>query len=129
MILLIVAVLFTYISFELINNTVRLTIFSKRFSINTMKLVGASWSFIRWPFLRQAITLGIISAVGADVVICLFLHWWQVIEPELHTVVGWQMLSVVATAVLIFGLLITMLCTYVSLGKYLRMSSNELYHV
>lgn len=129
MILLIIAVLFTYISFELINNTVRLTIFSKRFSINTMKLVGASWGFIRWPFLRQAITLGIISAVGADVVICLFLHWWQAIEPELHTVVSWQMLSVVAVAVLIFGLLITMLCTYVSLGKYLRMSSNDLYHV
>lgn len=129
MILLIIAVLFTYISFELINNTVRLTIFSKRFSINTMKLVGASWGFIRWPFLRQAITLGIISAVGADVVICLFLHWWQAIEPELHTVVNWQMLSVVAVAVLIFGLLITMLCTYVSLGKYLRMSSNDLYHV
>lgn len=129
MILLIIAVLFTYISFELINNTVRLTIFSKRFSINTMKLVGASWGFIRWPFLRQAITLGIISAVGADVVICLFLHWWQAIEPELHTVVDWQMLTVVAAAVLLFGLLITMLCTYVSLDKYLRMSSNELYHV
>ena len=50
-ILLIIAALFTYISFALINNTVRLTIFSKRFIINTMKLVGASWGFIRRPFL------------------------------------------------------------------------------
>lgn len=129
MVLLVIAVLFTYISFELINNTVRLTIFSKRFSINTMKLVGASWRFIRKPFLNRAITLGVISAIGADAVICLGLYWWQTIEPEIHVVVGWQMLAVVAAAVLVFGLLITMLCTYVSLSKYLRMSSNELYHV
>lgn len=127
--LLIVAALFTYISFELINNTVRLTIFSKRFTINTMKLVGASWGFIRRPFLRQAITLGVLSAVGADALLCLGLHWWERYEPELHAVVGWSAMAVMAASVLVFGLLITTLCTYVSLGKYLRMSSNELYHV
>lgn len=127
--LLIVAALFTYISFELINNTVRLTIFSKRFTINTMKLVGASWGFIRRPFLRQAVTLGVISAVGADALLCFGLHWWERYEPELHAVVGWPAMAVMAASVLVFGLLITTLCTYVSLSKYLRMSSNELYHV
>ena len=68
-ILLIIAALFTYISFALINNTVRLTIFSKRFTINTMKLVGANWSFIRRPFLTQSFTLGVTSAIIADVLI------------------------------------------------------------
>lgn len=127
--LLVIAALFTYISFELINNTVRLTIFSKRFSINTMKLVGASWGFIRRPFLRQAVTLGVISAVGADAILCLGLRWWEKFEPELHAVLGWPAMAVMAASVLVFGLLITTLCTYVSLGKYLRMSSNDLYHV
>jgi len=128
-ILLIIAALFTYISFELINNTVRLTIFARRFLINTMKLVGASWNFIRRPFLKQALTLGIISALLADVLIFVALRWWAKVEPELHTVVDWKVLGIVGAAVFVFGLLITFLCTYVSLGKYLRMSSNELYHV
>ena len=65
-ILLIIAALFTYISFALINNTVRLTIFSKRFIINTMKLVGASWNFIRRPFLAQRYNLGLVSAILTD---------------------------------------------------------------
>ena len=128
-ILLIIAALFTYISFTLINNTVRLTIFSKRFLINTMKLVGASWSFIRRPFLKQAFLLGIISAVVADGFIMLGLHSWQQFEPEIRTVVTDQVILIVGASVVVFGLLITFLCTYGSLSKYLRMSSNELYHV
>ncbi len=129
MVLLIIAALFTYISFELINNTVRLTIFSKRFSINTMKLVGASWGFIRRPFLRQSVTLGVVAAILADVLIWLGLHWWCKVEPELNAIVDARVIGIVAVAVLVSGLIITFLCTYVSLGKYLRMSSNELYHV
>lgn len=70
-ILLVIAGLFFYISFTLINNTVRLTIFSRRFIINTMKLVGASWGFIRRPFLKQGVVLGLTSAVIADAVLFL----------------------------------------------------------
>lgn len=128
-ILLIIAALFTYISFALINNTVRLTIFSKRFSINTMKLVGASWGFIRQPFMKRALLLGAVSAVIADAVIIAGVQWMTKYDPDINTVIDENVLGIVAIAVLVFGLLITTLCTYASLGKYLRMNSNELYHV
>jgi len=128
-ILLIIAALFTYISFALINNTVRLTIFSRRFIINTMKLVGASWSFIRRPFLNQGLLLGVISAIIADAIIIGGVYWARTYEPEINTVIDMQVMTIVGVSVLVFGLLITFICTYVSLSKYLKMSSNELFHI
>ena len=129
LILLIIAALFTYISFELINNTVRLTIFARRFIINTMKLVGASWNFIRRPFLKQALFLGIVSAILADLFIYFGVQWLQKFDPEINAVIDNKLLIIVGVTVLAFGLLITFLCTYASLSKYLKMSSNDLYHV
>ena len=128
-ILLIIAALFTYISFALINNTVRLTIFSRRFIINTMKLVGASWGFIRRPFLNQGLLLGVLSAIMADLIIMAGDYWAPTYEPEINNVVDMQVMTIVGLSVLLFGLLITFLCTYFSLSKYLKMSSNELYHI
>ena len=121
-ILLIIAALFTYISFALINNTVRLTIFSKRFTINTMKLVGASWSFIRRPFLAQSFTLGITSAIGG-------LYWLHTFEPQIGAVIDLKAIAIVSAAVFLFGIAITYLCTLFSLNRYLKMSSNELYYI
>ena len=69
------AVILTFISFALINNTIRLTIYSKRFLIHTMKLVGASWSFIRRPFLRRNFWIGVLSAVLADAVLWGAAYW------------------------------------------------------
>lgn len=128
-ILLIIAALFTYISFALINNTVRLTIFSKRFIINTMKLVGASWNFIRRPFLANGFTLGIISAILADALIIGGLYWLHNFEPQIHAVIDLKVIAIVSASVFLFGLIITFLCTYFSLNKYLKMSSNELYYI
>ena len=127
-ILLIIAALFTYISFALINNTVRLTIFAKRFLINTMKLVGASWNFIRKPFLIQSLTLGIISAILADGVIIGGLYWLRNFEPNIDTIIDLNAVLIVSGCVLVFGILITCLCTLFSLNKYLKMRSNELYY-
>lgn len=128
-ILLVLAALFTYISFALINNTVRLAIFSKRFIINTMKLVGAKWSFIRRPFLANGATLGIFSGVIADGILYSGFIWLQKYEPEINLVVNKETLIIVGGSVLIFGLIITTLCTLVSLQKYLKMSTNRLYHI
>ena len=110
LILLIIAALFTYISFELINNTVRLTIFARRFIINTMKLVGASWNFIRRPFLKQALFLGIVSAILADLFIYFGVQWLQKFDPEINAVIDNKLLIIVGVTVLAFGLLITFLC-------------------
>ena len=128
-ILLIIAALFTYISFALINNTVRLTIFSKRFIINTMKLVGASWGFIRRPFLVQSFTLGIASAIFADGLIIGGLYWLHNFEPQIDAVIDLKAMIIVTAAVFFFGIIITYLCTLFSLNKYLKMSSNELYYI
>ena len=64
-VLLILAILLTFVSFSLISNTVRLSVYANRFVIHTMKLVGASWGFIRKPFLRQAVIVGVIAAILA----------------------------------------------------------------
>lgn len=128
-ILLIIAALFTYISFALINNTVRLTIFSKRFIINTMKLVGASWSFIRRPFLVNGFTLGIVSAIFADTAILSGLYWLHNFEPNIHAVIGFKDIVVVSAAVFLFGIIITFFCTFFSINKYLKMNSRELYYI
>ena len=128
-ILLIIAALFTYISFALINNTVRLTIFSKRFTINTMKLVGASWSFIRKPFLTKSFTLGIVSAILADALLIVGLYWLYNFEPQISAVIDIKVIVIVSAAVFLFGIIITYLCTLFSLNKYLKMSSNDLYYI
>src|SRR5574344_61906 len=128
-ILLIIAALFTYISFALINNTVRLTIFSKRFIINTMKLVGASWGFIRRPFLARSFLLGIVSAILADALIAAGIYWLYKFEPQINAVINLHAILIVFGAVFLFGIIITYLCTLFSLNKYLKMSSNELYYI
>ena len=128
-ILLIIAALFTYISFALINNTVRLTIFSKRFTINTMKLVGASWSFIRKPFLTKSFTLGIVSAILADTLLIIGLYWLYNFEPQISAVIDFKVIVIVSAAVFLFGMIITYLCTLFSLNRYLKMSSNDLYYI
>lgn len=129
MILLIIAALFTYISFALINNTVRLSIFSQRFIISTMKLVGARWSFIRRPFLVKGFVLGVVSAVLADAILYGAIQWFHHIEPDLYLVLNINTMLITAAAVFVFGLVISVFCTLISLQRYLRMSTNELYYV
>lgn len=81
-VLLIIAALLTVVSFSLINNTIRLSIYARRFAIHTMKLVGASWGFIRLPFLRMAVGLGLLSAVMALIVLGAGMLALYNYEPE-----------------------------------------------
>ena len=123
------AVILTFISFALINNTIRLTIYSKRFLIHTMKLVGASWSFIRRPFLRRNFWIGVLSAVIADAVLWGAAYWLVSYEPELIRVITPEVMLLVSVAVLVFGVLITWLCALLSINKYLRMKASTLYYL
>ncbi len=123
------AVILTFISFALINNTIRLTIYSKRFLIHTMKLVGASWSFIRRPFLRRNFWIGVLSAVIADAVLWGAAYWLVSYEPELIRVITPEVMLLVSVAVLVFGVLITWLCVLLSINKYLRMKASTLYYI
>lgn len=123
------AVILTFISFALINNTIRLTIYSKRFLIHTMKLVGASWSFIRRPFLRRNFWIGVLSAVIADAVLWGAAYWLVSYEPELIRVITPDVMLLVSVSVLIFGMLITWLCALLSINKYLKMKAGTLYYI
>ncbi len=123
------AVILTFISFALINNTIRLTIYSKRFLIHTMKLVGASWGFIRRPFLRRNFWIGVLSAVLADAVLWGGAYWLVSYEPELIRVITPDVMLLVSVAVLVFGVLITWLCALLSINKYLRMKAGTLYYI
>lgn len=128
-VMLVLAALLTFISFSLINNTIRLSVFSRRFSIHTMKLVGASWSFIRWPFIKRAIAEGLVAAIVADGVLAAGIYALYNLEPEILVVVDWRVMTITGVAVLLFGLIITTFCSYLSVNRFLRMSAGDLYKI
>lgn len=129
LVLLALAVMLTFISFALINNTIRLAIYSKRFLIHTMKLVGASWGFIRRPFLKRNTWSGVLAAFIADTILMGAAYWLVSYEPELIRVITPEVMLLVSGAVLVFGVVITFLCAYLSINKYLRMKASTLYYV
>ena len=127
--LLVVAALLTFISFSLINNTVRLSIYSRRFLIHTMKLVGASWGFIRRPFMKNGLLVGIIAALIAIAVLGGCVYGLYNYEPNIKTIITWRELAVTAGAVLLLGIIITTVSSYISVNKFLRMSAGDLYKI
>ena len=129
LLLLALAVLLTFVSFSLINNTVRLSVYSRRFLIHTMKLVGASWGFIRRPFMNQALLVGVAAALIAIAVLGGLFYGLYYYEPNIVAVISWRELAITAGAVLLFGIIITAACSYISVNKFLRMSAGELYKI
>lgn len=123
------AVLLIIISYSLISNTVRLSVYSRRFSIHTMKLVGASWAFIRRPFLKQAVGIGLVASLLACVALAGVVAAVFRYQPGADQVVGWPELMLTAMAVFLFGFLIMLLCSWLSVNKFLRMKAGELYKI
>ena len=123
------AALLTLISFALINNTIQLAVYSKRFLIHTMKLVGASWGFIRRPFLIRNLWIGILAALMADVILVTTAYMLVKYEPQLIEIITPTTLFTVMASVLVFGVVITCMCAYISINKYLRMKASALYYI
>ena len=128
-VLLVLALLLTFVSFSLINNTVRLSVYSRRFLIRTEKLVGASWGFIRKPFVKQAVGVGIIAAVLAIGVLGLCVYGLYYYEPNILNIITWKELTVTGIAVLLFGIIITAICSWLSVDRFLKMTAGELYRI
>jgi cell division transport system permease protein len=128
-VLLVLALLLTFVSFSLISNTVRPSVYANRFVIHTMKLVGASWGFIRRPFLKQAVMVGVIAAVLAIAVLGAGVYGLYLTQPGIVEIVTWEVLALTAAAVLLFGIVITALCAFLAVNKFLKMKAQELYKI
>ena len=122
-------ILLTFVSFALINNTVRLSVYSRRFLIHVEKLVGASWGFIRRPFLKQSVLVGVIAAILAIVVLGLCFYGLYYYEPNILSIINWRELTITAVAVLLFGIVITAMCSWISVNRFLRMTAGDLYKI
>lgn len=121
--------LLIFICYTLISNSIQLSVYSRRFLIHTMKLVGASWGFIRRPFLKQAVVVGIISAILTCILIGCIIYAIMPYMPHIEDIMTWRELAITAASVFVFGFVITMICTLLSVNKFLRMTAGELYKI
>jgi len=121
------AIMLLLIAVALINNTIRLSVYSKRFLIRTMQLVGANKGFIRRPFLLNGIVHGFIGAVLAIVLLAVLIYFTS---KELAGVIGFQnmeILLVLFALVIVCGMFITFLSTFFAVNKYLNLRTDDLY--
>lgn len=115
------------ISLILLNNTIRLAIFSKRYLINTMKLVGATKWFIMRPFLANSITQGILSGVGASLLFGGAVYGLNESVPELLTLAESGKIALIVGAMVAGGVIISMIFTLFAVNKFVNMKSNKIY--
>ncbi len=127
--LLALSALLIFICYTLISNSIQLSVYSRRFLIHTMKLVGASWGFIRRPFLKQAVVVGVISALLTCLLLGGIIYMLMPYMPHVEEIMTWRELAVTAAAVFVFGFVITVFCTLLSVNKFLRMTAGELYKI
>lgn len=127
LILLGIAALLVIVSLSLINSTVKLNVYNHRFIIHTMKLIGAKWGYIRRPFLVSGFWIGLTSAVLADGILLGLVMWAGRYDEAVLQYVTRQNLLIMAGSVLAVGLLITVVCTYVSVTRQLYKRAERLY--
>ncbi|MCK5822767.1 MAG: permease-like cell division protein FtsX [Bacteroidales bacterium] len=128
LIIMLFSILLLFISVALINNTIRLTIYSKRFLINTMQLVGATRCFIRGPFLGRSIVHGIVSAIIAMSILSALIYF---VQQELSGLMLFQQVDIIAIlffSVMLLGIIIAMVSTFIAVNKYLRIKTDDLYY-
>ena len=128
LVILIFSGLLMIIALALINNTIRLSIYSKRFIIKTMQLVGATQSFVRRPFVLKGIKHGIYGAVIAILMLVGVLYFAQKQMPELAELQDEKMLATLFGLVIIMGIFISWISTSLAVRKYLRLKSDDLYY-
>jgi cell division transport system permease protein len=126
-VLMIIAALLLFISFALINNTIRLMIYSKRFLIHTMQLVGAKKGFIRRPFITSNIFSGIVAALIANGLLYWLIYYAIKNMPDMGEIIDPNFLPVLFGSVLVLGILISWIATCFAVNRYLRADVDELY--
>jgi cell division transport system permease protein len=127
MLFLSMAALLIVIAVAMINNTIRMSLFSKRYNIKTMTLVGATGHHIRLPYLKMAVFQGVISAIVAlSLLTTVFFALNNVLE-TIEVSFSWQVLLLLVGSLILIGIFITVISTWFALNKYLRMKLDDLY--
>ena len=117
-----------FIAVALVNNTIRLSVYARRFLINTMQLVGATRSFIRRPFLLRSAGHGIYASIIA---ILLLIGVIYLIRKEFEEVISFkdvEILGILFIFVVLLGIILNWISTFFAINKYLRMKSDDLYY-
>lgn len=127
LILLVVAIALLIISFALINNTIRLAVYSRRFLIHTMKLVGATAGFIRRPFITTNIVNGIIASILAMMILTGLLFYIQSLDNSLNILLKWDIIAIVYAILLFLGILICAIAALFATNRYLRISYDDMF--
>ncbi|WP_372793131.1 cell division protein FtsX [Lutibacter sp.] len=120
--------LFTLIAMVLINGSIRLSIYSKRFTIKTMQMVGATKGFIRVPFILKSIQLGILGALVAIGGVIGFILYINKTIPELEMLSNYKILALLFTVIIVLGILITWISTFFATQRFLNLRTDELYY-
>lgn len=120
--------LFTVIAVVLINSSIRLSVYSKRFTIKTMQMVGATKKFIRIPFILQSIKLGIIGALVAIVSLLVFIMYMNNVIPEIELLNDYKILGILFIGIIVLGIIITWLSTFFATQRFLNLRTDELYY-
>lgn len=128
-ILIIIAAVLLLLSVILINNTIRLSVYSKRFLINTMKLVGATPWIIRAPFVRKYVGIGLIASILTLGGLAGVGYYAQYLTGMTMILMNYKLIITVAAIVICTGILITFCSSYLAVGKYIRMKTNDLYYI
>lgn len=115
------------IAISLINNNVRLLVYSKRFIIRTMQLVGATRGFIRRPFLYKSILQGLVAGILANGLILGIIYLVNKELKEINLFLSYDLLLYLFTGIIMTGILINWMCTFFALNRYLRLSTDSLY--
>lgn len=125
---LVASSIFTFIAVLLINSSIRLAVYSKRFIIKTMQMVGATKGFIRRPFIWQSVKLGIIGAVVALIGMAAVLYYLNKSFRELNLLGDVKMLFILFSGIFLMGIVITWISTYFATSRFLNLKTDELYY-
>jgi cell division transport system permease protein len=125
---LIISGLFTIIAVLLINSSIRLSVYSKRFTIKTMQMVGATKQFIRRPFIWKSIKLGIIGAILALIGMAVVLYYVDKTFADLHLLSNPIMIGALFLGVFVLGVVITGISTYIATQRFLNLKTDQLYY-
>lgn len=125
---LVISGIFLVIAFLLINSSIRLSVYAKRFTIKTMQMVGATKKFIRWPFIWKSIQLGLLGSLLAMIGVAIVLYFLNGTWPQLELLENKLIIGGLFLFILTMGLFITWISTFFATQRFLNLRTDELYY-